>query len=60
MVAAPLTMWGGEQPATLSTTPLPARSSRLTLAECINRALDRNPDVLVAKKKLEEAAGGIV
>jgi outer membrane protein len=40
--------------------PLVAPSLRLTVAQCINRALSRNPGVLVAKKKLEEAAGGIV
>jgi outer membrane protein len=33
---------------------------RYTLQQCIDRALDQNPDVLVAKKHLEEAAGGIV
>ena len=53
MAAAPAMVWGGEPPA-------PASSPRLTLADCINRALSQNPDVLVAKKKLEEAAGGIV
>lgn len=41
-------------------TPLSVSSPRLTLDQCINRALDQNPDVLVSKKKLEEAAGGIV
>jgi outer membrane protein len=33
---------------------------RYTLQECLDRALDQNPDVLVAKKHLEEAAGAIV
>lgn len=37
-------------------TPQP----RYTLQQCIDRALDDNPDVLVAKKHLEEAAGGII
>ncbi|MBI5683447.1 MAG: TolC family protein [Verrucomicrobia bacterium] len=60
MAAAPLAVWAGEPPATPAATPAAASSLRLTLAECVNRALDRNPDVLVAKKKLEEAAGGIV
>jgi outer membrane protein TolC len=58
--ALPLAAWSAEKPATPPAAPVPASSSRLTLADCINRALGRNPDVLVAKKKLEEAAGGIV
>jgi outer membrane protein len=33
---------------------------RYTLQQCINRALEQNPDVLVAKKHLEEAAGAVV
>ena len=33
---------------------------RYTLQQCLDRALDQNPDVLVAKKHLEEAAGAIV
>jgi outer membrane protein TolC len=57
--AMPLMAWAGDRPVSPAATPLPA-SSRLTLADCINRILERNPDVLVAKKKLEEAAGGIV
>ena len=37
-------------------TPRP----RYTLQQCIDRALDDNPDILVANKRLEEAAGAIV
>jgi outer membrane protein len=33
---------------------------RYTLQQCLDRALDQNSDVLVAKKHLEEAAGAIV
>jgi outer membrane protein TolC len=33
---------------------------RYTLQQCLDRALDDNPDILVAKKRLEEAAGGII
>jgi outer membrane protein len=33
---------------------------RYTLQQCLDRALDDNPDILVAKKHLEEAAGGII
>jgi outer membrane protein len=33
---------------------------RYTLQQCVDRALDQNPDILVAKKHLEEAAGAIV
>jgi outer membrane protein TolC len=33
---------------------------RYTLQQCIDRALDQNPDILVAKKHLEEAAGAII
>lgn len=40
--------------ATLSQRP------RYTLQQCIDRALDQNSDVLVARKHLEEAAGTIV
>jgi len=36
--------------------PLP----RYTLQQCIDRALEQNADVLVAKKRLEAAAGTIV
>lgn len=36
------------------------QSMRYTLPQCIDLALRQNPDVLVAKKRLEEAAGGIV
>ena len=36
--------------------PLP----RYSLQRCIDRALEQNSDVLVAKKRLEEAAGAIV
>src|SRR5260221_3085764 len=35
-------------------------SPRYTLQQCINRALDQNPDILVAQKHLEEAAGAII
>ena len=38
----------------------PPQLPRYTLQDCINRALDQNPDILVAKKRLEEAAGAIV
>jgi outer membrane protein len=31
-----------------------------TLQDCINRALEQNPDILVSKKHLEEAAGSII
>jgi outer membrane protein len=33
---------------------------RYTLPQCIDRALDQNLDLLVTKKHLEEAAGGII
>src|ERR1035441_5965885 len=39
---------------------LPPHRPRYTLQQCLDRALDQNPDVLVAKKHLEEAAGAIV
>ncbi|MBI5397063.1 MAG: TolC family protein [Verrucomicrobia bacterium] len=55
-VAAPLAVWSAEAPLPM-TESLP---SRLTLAQCLNLVLQRNPDVMVAQKKLEEAAGGIV
>ncbi len=35
-------------------------SPRYTLQQCLDRALDQNPDILVAQKRLEEAAGGII
>ena len=41
----------------VSLSPQP---TRYTLQQCIDRALEQNPDVLVAKKYLEEAAGAIV
>jgi outer membrane protein TolC len=34
--------------------------SHYLLQQCIDRALEQNPDVLVAKKRLEEAAGAII
>ena len=33
---------------------------RYTLQQCVDLALDQNPDILVAKKHLEEAAGAII
>jgi outer membrane protein TolC len=33
---------------------------RYTLVECVNLALAKNPDVLIARKRVEEAAGMIV
>lgn len=36
--------------------PLP----RYSLQQCIDRALEQNPDILAAKQHLEEAVGGIV
>jgi outer membrane protein len=38
------------------TAPLP----RYTLWQAVNLAMQQNPDVLIAKKKLEEASGGII
>jgi len=42
-----------------SNTP-PPQLPHYTLPDCINRALEQNPDVLVSKKHLEEAAGSII
>jgi outer membrane protein TolC len=42
-----------------SNTP-PPQLPHYTLPDCINRALLQNPDVLVSKKHLEEAAGSII
>ena len=62
VAAAPLVAWGGEQPVvTAPPAAVPADvPSRLTLVQCLNMVLQRNPDVMVARKKLEEAAGGVV
>jgi outer membrane protein TolC len=38
----------------------PQQLPRYTLQDCINRALERNPDILVSKKHLEEADGVII
>jgi outer membrane protein len=38
----------------------PPQFPRYTLQQCIDRALQQNPDVLVSKKHLEEAAGGVI
>jgi outer membrane protein len=38
----------------------PAQLPRYTLAQCIDLAVNHNSEVLVAKKRLEETAGGIV
>ena len=38
----------------------PDQLPRYTLQQCIDLALEQNPDVLIAKKRLEEAAGAIV
>ena len=38
----------------------PAPLPRYSLWQAINLALQQNPDVLIARKKLEEAAGGII
>lgn len=45
-----------------SANPAAAASSGpvFTLDECIDLALRQNPDVLVAKKRVEEAAGGVI
>lgn len=65
-VAAPLMAWSAEpQPAAPAPPATPptvtdAIPSRLTLEQCLNLVLQRNPDVQVARKKLEEAAGAIV
>ena len=75
-MAVPLTVWSAEPATspTAATPAAPAVSapapqpppitenlpSRLTLVQCLNLVLQRNPDVMVARKKLEEAAGGIV
>ena len=37
-----------------------AATSQYTLPECVDRALKQNADVLVSKKRLEEAAGMII
>jgi outer membrane protein TolC len=47
---------GGDVVSNVVSVPVP----RYTLVQCIDRALEGNADVLVAKKRLEEAAGGIV
>ena len=39
---------------------LPPQFPHYTLQDCINRALKQNPDILVSKKHLEEAAGAII
>ncbi len=38
----------------------PPQLPHYTLPDCINRALEQNPDILVSKKHLEEAAGAII
>jgi outer membrane protein TolC len=42
-----------------SNTP-PPQLAQYTLQDCINRALEQNPDILVSKQHLEEAAGAII
>jgi outer membrane protein TolC len=41
----------------MSVQPTPPR---YTLQQCLDRAMEQNSDVLIAKKRLEEAAGAIV
>ncbi len=43
----------------VTNTP-PASPPRYTLWQAIDLALKQNPDVLIARKKLEEAAGGVI
>jgi outer membrane protein len=44
----------------VASNAVPAQSPRYSLQQCIDIALNQNSEVLVAKKRLEEAAGGIV
>src|SRR4051812_33256532 len=39
---------------------LPAASSSYSMDEAVAVALDRNPDVIIARKKLEAARGGVI
>jgi outer membrane protein len=42
------------------TSNTPPQFPHYTLQQCIDRALQQNPDVLVSRKHLEEAAGAII
>jgi outer membrane protein TolC len=50
--------WVRADSAVASNTP--PQLPHYTLQDCINRALEQNPDILVSKKHLEEAAGSII
>jgi outer membrane protein TolC len=50
--------WVQAESNAASNTPPPL--AHYTLRDCINRALEHNPDILVAKQHLEEAAGAII
>jgi len=51
--------WVPAQSDVASNAP-PPQLPHYALQDCINRALEQNPDILVSKKHLEEAAGAIV
>ncbi|HVM60000.1 MAG TPA: TolC family protein [Verrucomicrobiae bacterium] len=50
--------WVGADGAIATNAPPPF--PHYTLPQCVDRALEQNPDVLTARKRLEEAAGAIV
>lgn len=58
-VAVGWVRWVQAEAGTASNTP-PLPVAHYTLQDCVNRALEQNPDILVSKKHLEEAAGAIV
>lgn len=50
--------WGWAESTVTSNSP--PHFPHYTLQQCIDRALQQNPDILVSRKHLEEAAGAII